>query len=87
MPWCDECAKYFAPNALTPAGDCPKCGAEIFFSDIHGRPLDKLVTAKFLDLKELARSAGEPEKAPWHFKLLVGVLCLYLTWRVIAIFL
>ena len=27
--------------------------------------------------------ATEPERAPWHFKLLIAVVVIYLTWRVI----
>ena len=27
MPWCDDCAKYWAPSAMTPEGTCPTCGA------------------------------------------------------------
>lgn len=30
--------------------------------------------------------AAEEEKAPWHFKLLVVALVLYLGWRVVEIF-
>jgi PHP family Zn ribbon phosphoesterase len=29
MPWCEECAKYLAPTAMTEHGQCPVCGAEI----------------------------------------------------------
>jgi PHP family Zn ribbon phosphoesterase len=29
MPWCEECAKYLAPTAMTEQGRCPVCGAEI----------------------------------------------------------
>ena len=29
MPWCDACSHWFSPNALTPEGECPKCGSEI----------------------------------------------------------
>ena len=42
------------------------------------------VTADSLDLKKLA--GLEDEKLPWHFKLLVALLCLYLGWRVIDLF-
>ena len=28
-----------------------------------------------------AKDAKAEEKAPWHFKLLVGALVVYLTWR------
>ena len=42
------------------------------------------MTVDTLDLRKLAGQSGE--KVPWHFKLLVSLLCLYLTWRVIQLF-
>jgi len=86
MPWCQECAKYFVPNALTLEGKCPKCGREIEEFTINGKPLDRPVTSKTLDLRSLASSNGEDEKVPWHFKLLVALLVAYLTWRVVSLF-
>jgi hypothetical protein len=79
MPWCEPCAKYFSPSTLTDTGQCPQCGDEIEVASLSGR-----VTTDSLDLKALA--GIENGKAPWHFKLLVGLLCLYLGWRVIQIF-
>jgi hypothetical protein len=33
-----------------------------------------------------AIATAEPEpRAPWHFKLLVGAVCVYLTWRVVQL--
>lgn len=29
MPWCEECAKYWAPSAMTPEGQCPRCGVDL----------------------------------------------------------
>ena len=86
MPWCEECTKYFVPNALTTEGNCPMCGSTIAQNDINGRPITLPVTAKTLDLKGLARSNGEDETVPWHFKLLVVSLCFYLSWRVVSLF-
>jgi hypothetical protein len=40
------------------------------------------VSAKDLDLKELA---GEDAKAPWHFKLLIVLVVLYLVWRIVEL--
>ena len=85
MPWCEECAKYFVPNALTTEGNCPKCGSKIAQNDINGKPLVQHVTAKTLDLKSLAGSSGDQEKIPWHFRLLVVSLCVYLSWRVVSL--
>jgi hypothetical protein len=68
---------------MTDDGKCPQCGLIAQIPDAHGR-----VTAKNLDLKALARGDGEEgdEKAPWHFKLLLGGLVLYLSWRVVDLF-
>lgn len=79
MPWCEPCAKYFAPSALTGDGDCPECQRAVDNVSASGR-----INVDTLDLKKLAGMDGE--KAPWHFKLLVGLLCMYLGWRVIQIF-
>ncbi|MDP4648971.1 MAG: hypothetical protein NWR75_07845 [Ilumatobacteraceae bacterium] len=44
------------------------------------------ITAKNLDLKKLAAHDEQDIPLPWHFKLLVGALLLYLSWRVIELF-
>lgn len=69
---------------MTEDGKCPQCGRVAQLADAHGR-----VTAKNLDLKKLARGDSDIDddaKAPWHFKLLVGALVLYLSWRVVDLF-
>jgi len=81
MPWCEDCAKYWAPSAMREDGTCPSCGRDL-------EAPRRTVTAENLDLKKLA--AGEDEdaedyKAPWHFKLLVVLLVVYLTWRFIQL--
>ena len=82
MPWCEPCARYFAPSAAREDGSCPLCGREVQVADIHGR-----VTAQSLDLRSLAnRDEAQPEKLPWHFKLLLSLLILYLGWRVVQLF-
>lgn len=63
-------------------GSCPSCD----------RLLDRVeqpphYSAANLDLKKLAVKPGEEElTAPWHFKLLVVGLVLYLGWRIVDIF-
>ncbi len=79
MPWCEPCAKYFAPSALTSDGECPECRTAVDTMSVSGR-----INVDTLDLKKLAGVDGD--KTPWHFKLLVGLLCLYLGWRFIQIF-
>ena len=79
MPWCEPCAKYFAPSALSTDGECPDCQSAVDTVLASGRK-----KVDVLDLKKLAGVDGD--KTPWHFKLLVGLLCLYLGWRVVQIF-
>jgi len=83
VPWCEECAKYWAPSAMRPDGTCPRCGVLIESTGAAS-------TAKTLDLRSLARSTdtggAEEEKAPWHFKLLVVALIGYLGWRLVDLF-
>jgi hypothetical protein len=68
MPWCESCAKFWSPNSLTPAGECPSCGHR-FSTD----------GARSLDGDELA---VDDYKAPWHFKLMVGMAVVYVVWRI-----
>jgi len=84
MPWCEACAKYLAPSAVNTDRSCPQCGRTVQIASIHGN-----VTAKNLDLKNLARSGTDVDddvSVPWHFKLLVGALVVYLSWRVVQLF-
>ena len=79
MPWCEECAKYWTPSAMNEDGTCPSCGRVVEAQQ---------ATAKNINVKKLARG-DEPDadaKAPWHFKLLMVLLALYLVWRIIQLF-
>jgi hypothetical protein len=71
MPWCDDCSKFWNPNSMPADGRCPTCGRSLV------APETSAATTPSVNLKELA---GE-EKMPWHFKLLVVALVLYLGWR------
>ena len=69
MPWCEDCAKYWAPSTMTPNGHCPTCD----------RLLEQPEAAK--------RGDHDDERAPWHFKLLVVAVVVYLGWRFYQLFL
>jgi len=79
MPWCEDCAKYWTPSAMNDDGTCPTCGRAVEAQK---------ATAKNIDVKRLAagRSESEEASAPWHFKLLMVLLALYLGWRVVQLF-
>ena len=84
MPWCEECAKYWAPSAMREDGSCPSCGRTLDEPKVAST-----VTSRSLDQKKLAAGADGDEddaKAPWHFKLLMVLLCAYLAWRVVDLF-
>ena len=81
MPWCEDCAKYMAPSAMNEDGTCPTCGRSI--------AAQQPITAKNLNLHQLAAGVDGDEddmKAPWHFKLLMVLLIVYLTWRFVQLF-
>lgn len=71
MPWCEECAKYRTPNSVNDDGSCPTCGAELHLPE---------------GAEDAAAARLADEKSPWHFKLLVGMVVVYLGWRLIQLF-
>lgn len=86
MPFCEECAKYWAPSAMRSDGTCPTCGRVLDEPKVASTvPTHRRVTAENLDIRALA-SGDDEAKAPWHFKLLVVALILYLGWRVVDLF-
>ena len=82
MPWCEECAKYWAPAAMNEDGTCPTCGRLV------EAPVRQKITAKNLDLRKLAagEDGDDDARTPWHFKLLMVLLALYLGWRIVQLF-
>jgi hypothetical protein len=74
MPWCEQCAKYLTPSSVRPDGTCPTCGREVEAPGREPAP------------RHDRGQAGDDERAPWHFKLLVVMTVVYLTWRFVQIF-
>ena len=88
MPFCEDCARYWAPSSMRPDGSCPSCGRVLEEPKIASTtPSSRRFTAGNIDLRALAAGEDVDAKAPWHFKLLVVALCLYLGWRVVDLFL
>ena len=74
---------------MSPDGTCPTCHRVLEAPQIASTvPTHRKVTAENLDLRQLANGLADDDdaKAPWHFKLLVVALCIYLSWRVVQIF-
>ena len=81
MPWCEDCAKYWAPSSMGADGTCPSCGRVV-----EAPKPAATTTARSLELTKIAAGAdgdADDVKAPWHFKLLMVLLCAYLLWRVV----
>lgn len=66
MPWCVSCNKFLTPSTVRPDATCPKCGNIVEKGLIPG----------------MTRPANEaPTGVPWHLKLLMSGVALYLGWR------
>lgn len=68
MPWCSDCDRFYNPNTLTAEGACPTCG--------------RIVAEEPAEQPEKLRKFSD-EPAPWHFKVLIAVVSVYLGWRCI----
>ena len=77
MPYCDPCARHWTPTSMRPDGTCPTCGQALELR----RPLRLPAPADPAG----DQAAEDPEvaevKAPWHFKVLLVGLIVYLAWR------
>ena len=67
MPWCESCAKYFAPTAMNDRRHVP---------DVRPAPSRR-------DRAAGAEEVVADEGTPWHFKLLIGVVAIYLGFRTV----
>lgn len=82
MPWCDDCNKFWNPTSVKTDGSCPTCGRVLDAPDSPSAVNREPITAKNLDLRNLA---GADAKAPWHFKLMIAALVIYLGWRLVQL--
>jgi hypothetical protein len=85
MPWCEDCAKFWTPSSMPVDGSCPTCGRTLATPARESEKEvveDRPTAPGKLDLKKLA---GEDAKAPWHFKVLMVALAIYLGWRLVQL--
>jgi hypothetical protein len=73
VPWCDACARFWTQPSMNADGTCPSCGRSLG---------GERATARNIDVKKLA---GEDTKIPWHFKVLVLAVAVYLGWRLVQL--
>ena len=77
MPWSDDCAKYYAPNTMRPDGTCPTCSRLLATAG----SLRAEARSLGVDDPTVAKKADGTPKAPWHFKLMIVAVSVYLLWR------
>ena len=91
MPWCEHCAKFWTPSSMKADGTCPTCGRVLPRAAAPGGEGQAesgepgpgpALTAKDVNLRDMA---GKEAKAPWHFKLLMVLLAIYLGWRLVQL--
>jgi hypothetical protein len=73
VPWCPECDRFLSPASVLPDGSCPRCGRDVD----AGRAKPPVTT---LEPSAVAEEEA-PDPVPWHLKLLLGAIALYLGYR------
>ena len=66
MPWCSSCDRFLAPSTVVTDGTCPSCGQVVEPGRAHA---------------PVAKGETELDPLPWHFKVLVTAIALYLGYR------
>jgi hypothetical protein len=72
MPWCTDCDRFYNPNSLNEDGTCP---SGHLVADPEETPDDGAKPQKLRKFND--------EPAPWHFKVLVGGVSVYLAYRLV----
>ncbi len=76
MPWCTHCDRYLSPSTVHTDGTCPTCGRIVD----PGRARAATTTTT-TPTPDTTTSDEKPEPLPWHFKLLLAALAIYLAYR------
>jgi hypothetical protein len=74
VPWCPDCDRFYNPNTLEPDGSCPTCGRTLGGDHPQAGGSEPKP-------EKIGRFRDEP--TPWHFKVLVGLVSVYLSFRLV----
>lgn len=93
MPWCTECDRFLSPSSVRPDGTCPGCRLAVDPGRARPRRSPESSTP------EVPAPTGAPvppsgvapvgegdeplPPVPWHLKLLLAAVALYLGWRAV----
>jgi hypothetical protein len=76
VPWCPTCDRFLSPSTVHHDGTCPTCGRTVEPGHAHTTTaVDPNTPDKPTDRDD----ALDP--VPWHFKLMLGALAIYLGYR------
>ena len=75
MPWCTTCDRFLSPSTVRADGTCPTCDRVV--------DAGRARAATALDAPATAATGGDVEAGPvpWHLKLLLVALAIYLAYR------
>jgi hypothetical protein len=92
MPWCTGCDRFLSPATVKADGTCPRCGRlvdpgrarapePVEVAEPGASDPTRASAAHAVPVPEADPDDDAPIPLPWHFKLLVGAIALYLGWR------
>jgi hypothetical protein len=70
VPWCADCDRYLAPPTVMRDGTCPTCGRRVDLAE-HAAA----------HVSEVPPVRSELPPVPWHFKLMLCAVAVYLGYR------
>ncbi len=80
MPWCAPCDRFLSPSTVRIDGTCPSCGRIV--DPGRARHADQTTSAATPAPPARTTEDDEaPEPLPWHLKLLLVALAIYLAYR------
>jgi hypothetical protein len=76
LPWCDDCSKFWNPPDMGAGQACPSCGRALgpAGGGEEGGPTAPTPNGT----SSITRAKG----APWHFKLMVLGVTVYMIYRI-----
>ena len=77
MPWCHTCSKFLSPSTVHADGTCPTCGRSVDAGQARAPVMAPEAGDEHRD--DADESTHAP--IPWHLKLLVVALVIYLGFR------
>ena len=84
MPWCVPCDRFLSPSTVRVDGTCPSCGRVVDPGRArHAQQTAPAATPTAPSPPGDTSDADDetPEPLPWHLKLLLVALAIYLAYR------